>query len=87
MLCRTTSSGKPDLPGEVPQLNPWFKPMICDGTLEGVSLIYLLDLLDVKSEVDDIAILNNIFLPFQPPFPGFFCTIFTIASNKVIIGD
>ena len=44
-------------------------------------------MLDVKSEVNYVAILNHIFFAFKAPFSGIFCTGFAVISDEIIIGN
>src|SRR5690554_3040761 len=43
--------------------------------------------LDVKPEVDHVAILDHVLLAFQAPFAGFLGSGFAVVLNEVVEGD
>src|SRR5690606_2133308 len=42
---------------------------------------------DVKAEMHDVTVLNDVVLAFQTPFTGFFGAVFTLVLNKIVIAD
>ena len=43
--------------------------------------------LDVEAKMNDIAVLNHVFLALQAPATGVFCALFTIVGDEVFITD
>jgi len=47
----------------------------------------LITRLNIKPEVHHIAILDDIVLAFQPPFPGLFGTVFAFVVDEIVIAN
>ena len=43
--------------------------------------------LDVKAEMEDITVLGDVFLTFDPQLTGIFSTCFTTTGDVVVIGN
>ena len=41
--------------------------------------------LDIESEMDNVAVLHDVFLALQPPAPGVFCALLALVLNELVI--
>lgn len=42
---------------------------------------------DIEQEVQNIAVLDDVFLAFRPHFSGFLCSNFPFVSDKIVEGN